>query len=380
MSLPRFELAIVGAGIVGAATAYFAAAAGRRVLLLEAEAAPGMHATGRSAALYTACYGPPQVRALTRASRAFYDAPPAGFAAVPLLAPRGTLFVGGADRHAAIDALCAQLAADGARPQRLDGMQARAHVPVLRPEAAALAVFDAEAYDIDVDALLQGFLRGAKARGAVLATGAQVAALERGAGGWAIATADGRRFDATLVVNAAGAWADPVAALAGAAPCGVQPKRRSAFLFAPPAGTEVAAWPAVIDVDERWYFKPDAGLLLGSPANADPVEPHDVRPEELDIATGIHHLEAATTLTIRRPKSTWAGLRSFVADGEPVIGFDAAVPGFFWAAALGGYGIQSAPAVGRLCAALLGGEPLPAGLAAQGLDLARLSPRRCARG
>jgi D-arginine dehydrogenase len=377
MERTSFDLAVIGAGIVGAATAFFAAERGLRVLLLEAEGAPGMHATGRSAALFTAAYGPPQVRALTRASRAFYDAPPAGFAQVPLLGPRGTLFVGGEERRDALRALQAQLVADGGAARWLEGADARAMVPVLRAEAAACAVYDAAAYDIDVDALLQGFLRGARRRGAQLVTGARIAALHRTGNTWRIDDEAGRRHGAAWLVNAAGAWADAVAALAGARPCGVQPKRRSAFVFAPPAGLDVAAWPAVIDADERWYFKPDAGALLGSPANADPVPAHDVQPEELDIATGIFHLEQATTLAIRRPKRSWAGLRSFVADGEPVCGFDPAVPGFFWAAALGGYGIQSAPGFGRLCAALLCGDAVPADLSAQGLDAAALAPGRC---
>jgi D-arginine dehydrogenase len=378
MDRPSFDVAVVGAGIVGASTAFFAAARGLRVLLLEAEAAPGMHATGRSAALFTEAYGPPQVRALTRASRAFYDRPPDGFANVPLLTARGTLFVGGEERRDALRALQAQLVADGSAARWLEGAETRAMVPVLRADAAACAVFDPAAYDIDVDALLQGFLRGARRRSAVLVTGARVTSLRRDGGVWQIDDDAGRRHAAPRLVNAAGAWADAVALLAGARPCGVQPKRRSAFVFAPPDGVDVAAWPAVIDADERWYFKPDAGALLGSPANADPVPAHDVQPEEIDIATGIFHLEQATTLTIRRPKRSWAGLRSFVADGEPVCGFDPVVPGFFWAAALGGYGIQSAPGFGRLCAALLCGDGVPADLIAQGLDAAALAPGRAA--
>ncbi len=360
---PEFDLAIIGGGIVGAAVAYFLAPR-RRVLLLEAESAHGYHATGRSAALYTQSYGPPAVRALTRASRAFYDTPPAGFAAVPLLKPRGTLLVGSQAQRAEVLALHGQLLAEGTAAQLLEGAAARELVPVLRPEAAALAVHDPGSFDIDVDALLQGYLRGARAAGASCLTGARVVALVRAGKRWDIRCEDGRSFAAPLLVNAAGAWADGVAGLAGAGPLGVQPRRRSAFLFAPPEGLAVETWPAVIAIDESWYFKPDAGLLLGSPANADPVPPHDVVAEELDVATGIARIEEATTLQIRRPRRTWAGLRSFVADGEPVCGFDAHVPGFFWAAALGGYGIQSSPGFGRLCADVVCGQAQPpAGLA-----------------
>lgn len=350
----HFDVAIVGAGIAGAGIA-FHLAPHARVLLLEAEAAPGSHSTGRSAALYAPAYGPPAVRELTRASRGFFDAPPAGFAAVPLLAPRGVLFVAPPERREQAAALAATLRAEGGAVELLDGARARDVVPVLRPEACVAAVASPDAQDIDVDALLQGFVRGARAAGAVLACDARVDTLAREGGGWRIGCADGRGFRAAVVVDAGGAWADAVAALAGARPLGVEPRRRSAFVFEPPAGMAIAHWPAVIDIDEGWYLKPEAGLLLGSPANADPTHAHDVVAEEYDIALGIHRIEQATTLSIRRPRRTWAGLRSFVADGEPVLGFDPAVPGLFWAAALGGYGIQCSPAFTALAAELLRG-------------------------
>jgi D-arginine dehydrogenase len=371
---PRHDIAIIGGGIVGAAIAWHLAPHAR-VLLLEAESAAGYHTTGRSAALYAPSYGPPAVRALTRASHAFYTAPPAGFASVPLLTPRGTLFVGPRSQQAEADALVAALAADGLPHALIEGQGLRARVPVLRPEVCEIGVVDDGALDIDVDALLQGLLRGARAAGVQWLPSARVQALTRTSGGWQIDATAGR-LQADIVVNAAGAWADAVAALAGVLPIGIEPRRRSAFTFDPPAGVDCQHWPAVIALDESWYFKPDAGLLLGSPANADATHPHDVVPEELDVAIGIDRIQAATTLTIRRPRATWAGLRCFVADGEPVLGFDAAVPGFFWAAALGGYGIQSAPAVGALCAALLLQRRLPAQSEAAGVPLAALAPAR----
>jgi D-arginine dehydrogenase len=247
-------------------------------------------------------------------------------------------------------------------------------VSVLQPLACALGVLDESALDIDVDALLQGFVRGARAAGVHWQPTARVDALARTRGLWQIETSAGPVRAAT-VVNAAGAWADEVAALAGAAAIGITPRRRTAFTFDPPAGLDCRLWPAVIALDESWYIKPDAGLLLGSPANADDTHPHDVVPEELDVALGIHRIEAATTLRIRRPRATWAGLRSFVADGEPVLGFDPHVDGFFWAAALGGYGIQSAPAVGAMAAALLLRTPVPEVIAAANVPLVALAPR-----
>ena len=186
-------------------------------------------------------------------------------------------------------------------------------------------------------------------------------------------------LEAPLVVNAAGAWADAIGMLAGARPIGLQPKRRSAFIFAPPEGVASAAWPLTAGVEEDWYFKPDAGMLLGSPANADPVPPHDVQPEELDIAIAIDRIERMTTLTIRRPTRVWAGLRSFVADGDLVGGADPELPGFFWSAAQGGYGIQTSPAMGQSVAALVRGEPIPAHVSGFGLTSAMLSPSRLAR-
>lgn len=372
------DILIIGGGIVGAAVACWVSAQ-RRVVLLEVESQPGYHATGRSAALFTEAYGPPQVRALTRASRRFFDAPPAGFADTPLLAARGSLFVGAAAQRPAVQALHDRLQAEGLRSRWLDARQAQALVPVLRPEAAAWAVHDPDAFDLDVGVLLQGYLRRARAQGARLVTDARVLGLSPQASGWRVQVQRGtehQTWTAATVVNAAGAWADAVASSAGVGALGVEPRRRSAFLFEPPEGLPTPDWPAVIAIDESWYFKPDAGLLLGSPANADPVAAHDVVAEELDIALGIHRIEQATTLQIRRPRHTWAGLRSFVADGEPVCGFDPRAPGFFWAAALGGYGIQSSPAVGRLCAALLSRQPVPDDLLEQGLDPAALAPAR----
>jgi len=191
-----------------------------------------------------------------------------------------------------------------------------------------------------------------------------------------VALADGRVFEAGAVVNAAGAWADGVATLAGVPPIGLEPRRRTAFTFAVPEGMDASRWPAVIGIDESFYFKPDAGQLLGSPANADPTHPHDVVPEEIDVATGIYHIEQMTRFEIRRPSHTWAGLRSFVPDGDMVIGWDNHVPGFFWLAGQGGYGIQSAAGAALLARQLLRGESLADELVREGVDVDGLSPAR----
>ena len=372
MTATDFDVIVIGAGIAGASVAHFLAPYAR-VAVLEREAMPGMHTTGRSAAMFMESYGPAQVRALTRASRAFLETPLDGEPA--LLSPRGALFVAGADRVDALHALHEQLRREGAQARLLDTAAARALVPVLREEAAKGALLDEASCDIDVNRLHQRFLRGAKRHGAQLFVDADVQAIGFGGGRWTVAT-PAQQFNAPLLVNAAGAWADVVAALAGVEPIGLQPCRRSAFTFAPPAGIDSHTWPCVADIDESFYFKPESGVLLGSPANADPVAAHDVVPEELDIATGIHRIEAATTLTIRRPLRIWAGLRSFVPDGALVGGFDDKQPALFWCCGQGGYGIQTSPAMGQACAARLLGQPLPAHIEDQALSFADLAPRR----
>lgn len=369
------DFIIIGGGIAGASTGFWLARHGR-VIVLERESHPGYHSTGRSAALYTAAYGTPQVRALTLASRAFFDAPPPGFAEHPLLTPRGEMTV---DFTGDPDELQQQyLSAKASVPemQLLSADEACARLPILRREKVHGAIYDPSASDIDTDALHQGYLRGIRRQQGEVHTDCEVLGLERDADGlWQVRSA-GQTFSAKVLINAAGAWADQIGELAGARPLGLQPKRRAAFIFAPPEGLDNHDWPMLVSLDESFYMKPDAGMFLGSPANADPVEPHDVQPEELDIAMGIYQIEEATTLTIRRPTRTWAGLRSFVSDGNLVSGFDPQVPGLFWVAAQGGYGIQTSPAMGQASAALVRGQALPEHLEHFGLNAAMLSPAR----
>ena len=370
-----YDFVIIGAGIAGA-SAGWELAAHRRVLLLEREAQPGYHTTGRSAALYSATYGTPNLCALTRASRAFYDAPPPEFGSAPILTPRGVVYLAGPDQIDLLEAAYAEALPRNPQVRRLTREELLEQAPCLRPEAVAAGMSEPGAADIDVHALHQGYLRGLRQRGGEIRTHAEVTALQRGEEGWHITLADGEVLRARAVVNAAGAWADVVAAQAGVPPIGLEPRRRTAFTFPVPAGMQAAHWPAVIGIAEDYYFKPDAGQMLGSPANADAVAPHDVVPEELDVALGIHRIEQVTCFQIRRPSHTWAGLRSFVADGDLVIGWDNHVPGFFWLAAQGGYGIQSAAGAALLTRQLALGEPLAPELAREGVDVAGLSPAR----
>ena len=377
MSEAIWDVIVVGAGMAGASVGWQLAQAGRQVLVLERESQPGYHTTGRSAALFEEHYGPLQVQALTRASRAFYEQPPAGFTDYPILHPRGVMYVGTAAQKALIDAAYAEAVKHSPDAQRLDGDALRALVPVLN-DSIVDGFVDDGARDIDVHALHQGFLRGMRQAGGQLWCNAEVSALalDGARRTWTVTLADGRTAQARTPVNAAGAWADHIGELAGARAMGLVPARRSAFTFPVPEGLDATHWPAVISADERFYFKPDAGQLLGSPANADATYPHDVQPEEEDIATGIWNIEQATTLSIRRPSHTWAGLRSFVADGEMVIGWDSHVPEFFWVAAQGGYGIQSAAGYSLLARNLLLAEPVDEQLLRQGVQTELLAPAR----
>lgn len=373
-TVAKCDYLIIGAGIAGASIGYWLAPHAK-VVVLERESQPGYHSTGRSAALFYASYGPPQVRALTRASRAFLENPPEGFADHPLLSPRGALMVAAAGQADLLDQHDAVVRSVSAQARCLDAASACALVPVLRRERLLGSVYEPDAADIDVHALHQGYLRGMRAAGGILSCNADVSGMEYHDGVWRV-TANGQSYEAPVVVNAAGAWCDMIGSLAGAAPIGLVPMRRSAFTFAPPADIDVSGWPMFIGVDESFYVKPDAGLLLGSPANADPVEPHDVQAEELDIALAIDRIETMTTLAIRRPKHMWAGLRSFVADGSFVGGFDPCVPGFFWAAGQGGYGIQSSAAAGEAYAALLRAVPIPQRILDFGVKVEELSAAR----
>jgi D-arginine dehydrogenase len=365
-----FDIVVIGGGIAGASVgAHLAQTA--RVALLEREEFPGYHSTGRSAALFSEIYGNEVVRALSRASRDFFLSPPPGFAAHALVQPRGSLHVAREDQLVALESFAQSEDVSGAI-RRLTRAEALRACPILRPEAVAAALLEEDAADVDVAALHQGYLRQFRTSAGTLVTSADVRALRHDGAGWHVETSE-RTYRAGVVVNAAGAWADTVARLAGAAPLQIQPCRRTAILVELPTGIVADTWPMVIDMDEEFYMKPDAGLLLISPADETPVEACDIQPEELDIAIAVDRVEEATTLRIDRVRRRWAGLRSFAPDRTPVIGFDPVLPDFFWLAGQGGYGIQTAPAASRLAAALVRREPVPfdlPGIAAQ------LSPQR----
>lgn len=367
------DILIVGAGISGASAA-FELAAHRKILLLEAEPMPGYHSTGRSAALYTRNYGNPLVRLINQASYGFFAQPPEGFSEHPLLTPRGQLAVASAGHRAGLEAILA-MSETGHDIHEISAARCLELAPLLRPEMVSSGAYEPGVMDMDVAAIHQGFLRGFKARGGVLACNRRIERIERRDGLWHVSAAD---FEASapIVINAAGAWADDIGALAGAGSIGLVPKRRTAITVDVPAGVDIAAMPAIDFVGSDSYIKPEAGRLMASPGDETPSAPQDAQPEELDIAILADWLENQTILQVRRIASSWAGLRSFVADGSPVVGFDALAPGFFWLAGQGGCGIMMAPSLARATAALILRGEFPADLISVGIRSEALAPGR----
>lgn len=370
------DVAIVGAGIAGASAAYFLAPHAS-IIVLEREEQPGYHTTGRSAALFAESYGNASVRALTRASRAFFTTPPAGFSSAPLLAPRGHLIFSRADQKPELETAAAEMEATGVRIERLSGAQVRALVPALRESHAHAGVLDPGAQDVDVHALLHGFLRGARAQGAQIHSNAALQAAEFSGQRWRLATTAGE-FSAGILVNAGGAWADEVARASGVSALGLSPLRRTVIVFDCARHVGAHGWPMAVSADESLYFRPEAGGFLASPADETPSPPCDAQPEELDLALVIDRLQTATTFDVRRIRAKWAGLRTFAADRSLVAGFDLRQPAFFWLAGQGGYGIQTAPAMGVLAAAVIGGRGTPWELAEHGVNADGLAPCRFA--
>lgn len=364
------DIIVIGAGIAGVSAASELAATAR-VIVLEREPRPGYHATGRSAAFFVVSYGNAAVRAITVASEPFYRSPPRGFTDVPLLSPRPCIFFGRPDQREALLSFHAEVPS----LQSLTPEQVRQRVPIILPGYLEGGLLDITGGDLDVDAILQGFLRRLRARGGKLYSGREVRGLSRSNGLWKAVTGD-ETLTAPVVVNAAGAWVDEIARLAGLEPLGLQPKRRTAMLFDPPEGRDISDWPLMVDVDEEFYFKPDAGALLLSPADETPSPPCDAQPEELDVALAVDRFETATGLEVSRVTHRWAGLRTFAPDKTFVVGFDPRTEGFFWLAGQGGYGVQTSPGMARLAAALLTGSS-PLEQAGIGDDLVRrLSPGR----
>jgi D-arginine dehydrogenase len=351
MDTHEVDVTVIGAGIAGS-TAAAALTADRRVALIEAEEAAGYHSTGRSAAVWILNYGPPDVRTLSGLSRPFFEHPPAGFTETPLMSRRPVVFMAPEAQRTKLAAMLAE----GQGLREIPVADLRQRVPALRPDYAAAAAIEEDAFDMDVAALHQGFLKQLRARGGALALRHRAGRIERRNGRWEVATSGGAVFRSPVVVNAAGAWGDAVAAIAGVAPIGLTPCRRTAAIINP-APYDVSAWPLLGDVGQTWYARPEARTrLLVSPADETPMQPHDVQPDELDVATGIDRMQQALDIPVQRVERSWAGLRSFTPDRSLAFGWDHDAEGFFWSVGQGGYGIQTSPAAGKLVADLIAGR------------------------
>ncbi len=349
------DIIVVGGGIAGLSAAA-RLSSDAKVTVLEAEAHTGHHASGRSAALYEENYGLPSTVALNTASKAYHFEANGGY-----LSPRGFLILAKDDEKEAFDADSATLGADPITPARALDL-----VPILNADRLAYAGYHAEAYDIDTDRLMQDFARVLRGNGGQVLTKSPVTAIERTSGGWTV-TAGGTTHSCATLVNAAGAWADQVARMAGIAPLGITPHRRSMARIPAPGGHDPGQWPMFFGVGETWYAKPDAGALLISPAEEDPVEPHDAWAEDMTLAEGIARYEEMVTLPVTRLLTSWAGLRSFAPDRALVLGPDPSDTTFVWSAGQGGYGFQTAPAASQLVADLVMGRTprIAAGLVAE---------------
>jgi D-arginine dehydrogenase len=364
--VPTADIVVIGGGIAGLSVAAQLARRAR-VVVLEAETAAGYHASGRSVAVAHFGLGTPAVRTLTALS-------------LPELAAHGTrhpaLHIAREGEAAALDALEDTHRAFGCDYALIGAHEARTLLPVLRPEACAAALVDHGALKLDTDAMLQAYLATLRAAGGALVTGAAVHAITRSGGDWRIDTATDR-YTAPLIVNAAGAWADAIAQMAGVTPIAIEPRRRTVIAFAAPVGEDVRAWPFTKTVGEGFYLLPEGrGQLLASSMDQTPSAPCDAASEELDIAIAADRVEQATTLAIRRIAHSWAGLRSFAPDELPVIGAAAGAPGFIWCAGQGGAGFQTAPALSRIAASIVLVQPFPDDCAGAGLGAAMFSPAR----
>ncbi len=369
MDTHAFDVIVIGAGIAGATCAAHLSV-DHKVALIEAEEQAGYHTTGRSAAVWDPNYGLPEILTLTRMSRDFFVSPPPGFTETPLVSPRNVVYLAPEDQLAAFE----QKLAGNPRLREISIAQLRETVPALKPDYARRAAIEGDAFDMDVAAIHQGFLRQLKSRGGILALRSRAGRISRDGGKWHVEVTGGAVYHAPIIVNAAGSWGDEVAEHAGVTKLGLAPKRRTGVII-DPAPFLPAEWPMINDVAHTWYCRPEARTkLMLSPADETDDVPHDVQPDELDVAIAVDRMQQALDIEVRRVEHSWAGLRTFTPDRNFAFGFDGTADGFFWCVGQGGYGIQTAPVAGQLIADIISGrDPGEAGHVMAGID-----PRRFA--
>jgi D-arginine dehydrogenase len=371
------DFLIIGGGVAGLSAAAALSAHGRAVVF-EAEEAVGYHSSGRSATFAHYGIGDRTVRGLTSYSRRWFEAPPEGFSSDPLARSANALFVAREETIHVLDALEAEMALFTDTVERVGEAQMRALCPILNlGEGAVVAgVLDRGGLRLDPHALLQGYARAVRAGGGETLTGQAVVSIRLAGGDWEVETQAGRRWTAPLLINAAGAWADRIAELAGVMPLGLQPKRRTIIVVDPPAEHDVREWPFVKTAQDEFYMLPESGRLMASPVDEVDCEPSDAQPEDYDLALAAYRLEEYTTLKVSRIAHRWAGHRTFTRDRVPTAGFAPDAPGFFWLAGQGGYGLQTAPAMALIVEALVTGAPWPEELEALGVGRDRITPER----
>ncbi len=350
------DILIIGGGIAGLSAAA-ALSDHSEVTVLEAEEQIGFHSSGRSATMLHYALGDRLVRALTLASRSFFDDPPDAFSEVPIRRTMPVLVYAREDERAGLDALDAEISLF-AELERLDAQGVHELCPLLKDDAVH-GIADRRGIRLDPHALLQGNLRQLHNRGGELVTGARVASLQRVQGLWRVTTEKGEAHEAPILVDAAGSWADHVATLAGIAPLGLAPKRRTIITFDAPPGTRLEGLPFAKTVGDELYFAPESGRLFASPMDEVPSDPCDAQPDEQEIALAAWRMEERTTVKVERIHSKWAGLRTFAPDRHPVAGFATDAEGFFWLAGQGGFGLQTSPAMAAIAASLIAGAPWP---------------------
>jgi D-arginine dehydrogenase len=355
------DILVIGGGIAGLSAAA-ALSEQARVTVIEGEEQIGFHSSGRSATMLHYALGDRLVRALTLASRPFFDAPPADFGDIPIGHRMPVLIHAREEECAGLDELEREIA-QFAPLDRLDASGVRELCPLLRvgPGAAVAGIADRDGIRLDPHALLQGNLRQLRSRGGELLTGQRAAKIERQGASWEVTSEAGERWSAPIIVNAAGSWADRVALLAGAAPLGLEPMRRTIITFDAPTGTKLEGLPFAKTVGDELYFAPESGRLFASPMDEVPSDPCDAQPDELEIALAAHRMEERTVVKVERIHSRWAGLRTFTPDRHPAVGFAPDAEGFFWLAGQGGFGLQTSPAMAGIAASLLAGRPWPVG-------------------